>query len=312
MRGAQLDQATLAFEPGSLVVLNVVLALVMIGVALDLRPADFAGVLRAPRAVIVGLLGQVVVLPALTFALVMLLQPPPSVALGMMLVAACPGGNMSNFITHLARGNTELSVTMTAIGTVLAVVTTPLNLSFWSGMYPDTAALVRAVALSPGELVATVLAVLGAPLALGMLVATRSPKLADRLRGPFKLLSVACLSLFIVIGIKRNAGLFVEHWALLVGVVAVHNGLALLSGWLVAKTAGLAGRDRRAIAIEVGIQNAGLALVLAFDFFPGLGGTAMIAAWWGVWHLIAGLTLAGLWRRRVAREATSQAQATTT
>lgn len=312
MTGAELDRVTLAFEPGSLVVLNVVLALVMVGVALDLRPRDFAAVLRHPRAAVVGLLGQVVVLPALTFALVVVLRPPASVALGMILVAACPGGNMSNFITHLARGNTELSVTLTAIGTVLAVVTTPLNLAFWSGMSADTAALVRSVALAPGELVATVLAVLGAPLALGMLVAARWPRLADRLRGPFKLFSVGCLALFIVIGLSRNAGILADHWALLGGAVALHNGLALLSGWLVARTAGLPGRDRRAIAVEVGIQNAGLALVLAFDFFPGLGGTAMIAAWWGVWHLIAGLTLAFVWRRRALREEDAQAQATTT
>lgn len=312
MTGADLDRVVLAFEPGSLAVLNVVLALVMVGVALDLRPADFASVLRHPRAAIVGLLGQVVVLPALTFALVSVLDLPASVALGMILVAACPGGNMSNFITHLARGNTELSVTMTAIGTVLAVVTTPLNLAFWSSMSADTAAQVRAVELSSRELVTTVLAVLGAPLALGMLIAARRPRLASRLRAPFKLLSLGCLALFIVIGLSRNAATLADHWALLCGVVALHNAAALLSGWLVARTAGLPGRDRRAIAIEVGIQNAGLAMVLAFDFFPGLGGTAMIAAWWGVWHLIAGLSLAFVWRRRALREEDAQAQATTT
>lgn len=305
IEGASLDAVALAFDPGGLVALNVVLALVMVGVALDLRPADFAAVVRAPRAVIVGLLGQVVVLPALTFALVVVLRPPPSVALGMMLVAACPGGNMSNFITHLARGSTELSVTMTAFGTMLAVLTTPLNLTLWSGMYADTATLVRAVALDPGELVATVVAVLGAPLGLGMLIAARLPKQAARLRGPFKVLSIACLALFIGLALRRNAGVFADHWQLLLWIVALHNGLALLAGWLVGRTAGLSGRDRRAITIEVGIQNAGLALVLAFNFFPGLGGTAMIAAWWGVWHLVAGLTLAWLWRR-------GQAQATTT
>lgn len=300
MSGAGLDQVALAFSPGSLVALNVVLALVMVGVALDLRPADFAALARAPRAALVGLFGQVVALPALTFALVVLLRPPPSVALGMMLVAACPGGNMSNFITHLARGNTELSVTMTAIGTALAVVTTPLNLTFWSGMHADTAALVRAVALDPGELFATVLGVLGLPLALGMTIAARWPGAAARLRGPFRVFSVACLALFIVLALRRNSGVFGEHWQLLGGVVALHNGLALLTGWAVARAAGLPGRDRRALAIEVGIQNAGLALVLAFGFFPGLGGAAMIAAWWGVWHLVAGLALAGVCRRRDA------------
>lgn len=279
MLDAAFDDVTLTFAPGSLVALNVALALVMIGVALDLRPAAFTQVVRAPRAAIVGLVGQMVLLPALTFALVVALRPPPSVALGMMLVAACPGGNMSNFITHLGRGNTELSVTLTAVGTVLAVVTTPLNLSFWSGMYADTAALVRAVALSPGEVVTTVLAVLAGPLALGMTVAHRLPKLAARLRGPLRALSIGCLGLFIVVGLVRNAGLVASHWALLGGVVGLHNGLALLTGWLAARTAGLPGRDRRAIAIEVGIQNAGMALVLAFDFFPGLAGTAMIAAW---------------------------------
>ncbi|HEY8376732.1 MAG TPA: bile acid:sodium symporter family protein [Nannocystis sp.] len=306
MSANALDATALAFSPGSLVALNVVLALVMVGVALDLRPSDFAAIVRAPRAVLVGLAGQVVLLPALTFALVLALRPAPSVALGMMLVAACPGGNMSNFITHLGRGNTGLSVTMTAIGTVLAVVTTPFNLAFWSGQYADTAALVREVALDLGELVTTVVAVLAAPLVLGMTIAARWPTAARRLRGPFRVFSVACLALFIVVALRRNAGVFAEHWHWLGGVVALHNGLALLGGWLAARAAGLDGRDRRAIAIEVGIQNAGLALVLAFTFFPGLGGAALIAAWWGVWHLVSGLALASVWRRRdgVARAGT--------
>jgi BASS family bile acid:Na+ symporter len=205
---------------------------------------------------------------------------------------------MSNVITHLARGNTELSVTMTAIGTVMAVLTTPLNLTLWSGLYADTAALVRAVELDAGELVGTVVAILGVPLAIGMLVAHRWPRAAERMRGPFKLFSVACLALFIVLALRKNSDVFSTYAPLLGGIVALHNGLALLTGWLVGRAAGLPGRDRRAIAVEVGIQNAGLGLVLCFDFFPELGGTAMLVGWWGVWHLFAGLILASVWRRR--------------
>lgn len=293
-----LDAARLTFHSEGLATLNVILALVMFGIALDLRLADFRKLLVAPRPAVVGVIAQVILLPALTFALALLLRPPPSVALGMLLVAACPGGSMSNFMTHLARGNTELSVALTAATTAAALLTTPLNLAFWAGLHPDAAPLLRSVALDPGDMLRTIGLVIAGPLALGMTIAGHLPNLAARLRGPLRALSLAVFAGMLVLAIRSNFAPFQAHALTIFGTVLVHNGLAFAAGYAAARAAGLAPRDRRAITIEVGIQNAGLALLITLDFFSGLGGMALIAACWGVWHLVAGFALVGFWRLR--------------
>ncbi len=298
-----LDAARLTFHTGGLATLNLVLALVMFGIALDLRLADFRKLLLAPRPAVVGVIAQVILLPAMTFALALLLRPPPSVALGMLLVAACPGGAMSNFMTHLARGNTELSVALTAATTTAALVTTPLNLAFWAGLHPDAAPLLRSVALDPQDMLRTIGIVIAAPLALGMLIAGKLPRLAAPLRRPLRILSMAVFAVMLVIAVRSNFAASWDHLPVIFGVVLLHNALAFATGWLAATAARLDPRDRRAITIEVGIQNAGLALLITVDFFSGLGGMALIAACWGVWHLIAGFTLVGAWRLRDRRAA---------
>lgn len=295
---SDLDAARLSFHTGGLATLNLVLALVMFGIALDLRVADFRKLLLAPRAAVVGVLAQVILLPAMTFLLALLLRPPPSVALGMLLVAACPGGAMSNFMTHLSRGNTELSVALTATTTVAALLTTPLNLAFWAGLHPDAAPLLRSVALDPGDMLRTIGIVIAAPLALGMLISSQLPRLAAPLRRPLRVLSMLVFAVMLVVAIRSNFAASWAHLPIIFGVVLVHNALAFATGWFTATAARLAPRDRRAITIEVGIQNAGLALLITVDFFSGLGGMALIAACWGVWHLIAGFSLVGLWRLR--------------
>ncbi|MEZ4451471.1 MAG: bile acid:sodium symporter family protein [Nannocystaceae bacterium] len=293
-----LDQVHLAFDPASLRVLNLVLALIMFGVALDLRLADFGGVLKQPRAVVAGLLGQLVLLPAMTLGLILVIAPPPSVALGMIIVAACPGGNVSNLFTHLARGNTSLSITMTAITTVSALVITPLNLAFWGSLAPGVSGLLRAIALDPIDMITAIGLILGVPLILGMVMASRLPGVAARLRGPMRGLSMLALAGFIVAALAKNFGAFVDHLPAVLALVAVHNALAFLLGNLTARAFRLAEPDRRALTVEVGIQNSGLGLILIFDFFTGLGGAAFIAATWGVQHLLAGSALVAYWSRR--------------
>lgn len=293
-----LDAARLSFHTGGFATLNLVLALVMFGIALDLRVADFRKLLLAPRAAAVGVVAQVVLLPAMTFALALLLHPPPSVTLGMLLVAACPGGPMSNFMTHLARGNTELSVALTAATTTAALLTTPLNLAFWAGLHPDAAPLLRSVALDPADMLRTIGVVIAAPLALGMLIAGRLPRLAAPLRRPLRILSMAVFVVMLIIAVRSNLAPSWHYLPVILGVVVVHNALAFATGYLSAAAARLDGRDRRAITIEVGIQNAALALIITVDFFAGLGGMALVAACWGVWHLIAGFGLVGFWRLR--------------
>ncbi len=295
-----IDQVQLNFSPGSLVLLNVVLGFVMFGVALDIRGEDFRRIVRSPKGPLIGLTAQFLLLPAFTFLLTRLIQPRPSVALGMILVAACPGGNMSNFFTHHARGNAALSVSMTAISTVLAIVMTPLNLSFWGSMHPSTRAVLEEVRLDPVELLMTVFMILGVPLFFGMLVAAKKPAWADRLRRPMKYFSLIAFGLFIVGALAANWKYFIHYVGFVAVAVAAHNALGLSLGYFSALLLRASRYDARAISIEVGIQNSALGLVLIFSYFHGLGGMAIVAAWWGVWHLVSGLTLSSYWSRRPA------------
>jgi BASS family bile acid:Na+ symporter len=293
-----VDEIMLNFSPGSLLVLNAILAVVMFSIAIDLKPADFRALAAAPRAVIVGLVSQFMVLPALTFALVLLAQPRPSIALGLMLVAACPGGNISNFITHRAGGNTALSVSLTAFATLGAIVLTPINIALWGNLYAPTRAILRQVAIDPVQVAITVGAMLVLPLVLGIVLNVRQPALTARLRWPLQWLSMAIFIGFVVLALAANWDFFLGYAGFVAGLVIVHNAMALGAGFAAASLTGLEPRDRRAITIETGIQNSGLGLVLIFGFFSGLGGMALVAAFWGIWHAISGLALAAAWSRR--------------
>ena len=293
-----LDAVRLEFTPESLLALNLVLAAIMFGVALELKVEDFRRVVRAPRAPLVGLFAQFIALPALTFGLATVLDAPASVTLGMIVVGACPGGNVSNIICWLARADVALSVSMTAVSTAAAVVMTPLNIALWGGLSPKTAALLAEVQLDGLALLLNVAWMLGLPLVLGMWVGARFPAGAKRVQPWFARISVVALASFIGIAFAKNVNFFVEHIHRIVGYVTAHNAMALSVGYGLARLARLPEASVRAVTIEVGIQNSGLGLVLIFGFMHGLGGAAMVAAWWGVWHIIAGLSLAAFWRRR--------------
>ncbi len=299
---SEIDLVRLNFSPQSLWVLNFIIGLVMFGVALDLRAADFRAALATPKPVLLGLIGQFVLLPAFTFLLVLAIRPAPSIALGMMLVASCPGGNISNFLTHYAKGNAALSISMTAVSTAVAIVMTPFNLSLWGGLNPQTNAILKVVALDPLDMLLAVFLLLGLPLVAGMSVAHRFPRLAARMRKPMKIFSLGVFGLFVVGALAANWQYFRDYVGFVVLAVFLHNALALTTGYFAARFAGLAERDRRAVSIEVGIQNSALGLILIFNFFDGLGGMAIVTAWWGVWHIVSGLTVATFWSRRPPRE----------
>ncbi len=296
-----LDTLRLNFNPSAVQALNVVLALVMFGVALDLRVADFKRVVISGKGVAIGICTQMLLLPALTYLMVIVIQPPPSVALGMILVGACPGGNMSNFITHRARGDTALSVTITAMSAVAAFISTPMNLAFWGGLNPLTRQILHDVSLDSGEVVQTVLLILALPLAFGMTLATRWPTFAARLRKPMNQFTMIVFALMIISGVAGNYKAFIPYLGMVGGIVLIHNGGALALGYFAAWVFRLPEADRRAISIEVGMQNSGLGLVLIFNHFEGNGGMALIAAWWGIWHIISGLILSSWWQRREPR-----------
>ncbi len=293
----ELDAVRLNFSPGSLVALNFVLAFVMFGVALDMKLVDFKGITAAPRAVLIGMLSQFLLLPAAAWALTMVLKPQASIALGIILVASCPGGNISNFLTHFARGNTALSVTMTAFSTVGALFFTPFNTSLWGSLNPATREILRDVAIDPVEMFLAVAVLLVVPALLGMSVARRWPAFATRARKPFRVLSLAVFLLFVLLALVANWDYFLRYTQRVVVAVFLLNALGLLIGYSAARLVGLVAADRRAVSIETGIQNSGLGLILIFNFFGGLGGMAITAAWWGIWHILSGLTVAGWWRR---------------
>lgn len=296
-----LDQIRLNFDPAMLTLLNIILGVVMFGIALDIRRSDFKAIFDFPKAMLIGLLGQFVLLPALSFVLVTAISPAPSAALGMMLVASCPGGNISNFLVYLARGNTALSVCMTAVSTLFALVMTPLNFSLWGSLYPPTRALLKEISLNPFDLMSAIFLLLGLPLALGLFLSQNFPGIALRLKNPMKIFSMIFFGGFIVAALAANWQNFLNYVGLVAGAVFLQNAIALASGYSAARFAGLPERDRRAVAIEVGIQNSGLGLILIFNFFEGLGGMALIAAWWGIWHIISGYALALFWSRRTKR-----------
>lgn len=293
-----IDLIRLNFNPQTLFILNCVLGLVMFGVSLELKPADFKEALRTPRALVIGLLGHHLVFPAFTYLLVLLIQPRPSIALGMILVSSCPAGNISNFLTHFAKGNTALSVSISTLSTLAAIVMTPFNIAFWGGLYEPAQPILRQVAVNPLEMFLYVFLLLGLPLAAGLFVSHRWPRLTQRLRKPMKILSLVFFLIFVLAALAANWQYFQRYVGMVVAVVFVHNALALLTGYGLAFITGLPERDRRAVSIECGIQNSGLGLILIFNFFDGLGGMAVVAAWWGIWHIVAGLSVATFWSRR--------------
>ncbi len=302
---APIDEVRLSFDPHTLTLLNAVLGLVMFGVALELRVEDFSTALKTPKALALGLIGHHLLFPAMTYLLIWIIHPLPSIALGMILVSSCPAGHISNFLVHYSRGNTALSVSVSALSTLAALVMTPLNFAFWGNLHPVTAGLMKQVAMNPYEMLEVIVLLLGVPLAAGILVARRWPGFARSIQKPMQVFSLLVLAGFIGGALAANFKPFLQFVQLVVLTVFVHNLLALASGYGLSTVIGLPERDRRAITFEMGIQNSGLGLILIFNFFNGLGGMAVVTAWWGIWHIIAGMTLALLWRRRPPLEATA-------
>ncbi len=301
-----LDNMRLNFSPESLFVLNITIAFIMFGVALQIKAEHFKRLFRNPRSTIIGFVSQFVLLPAVTCAIAILLRKyiTPTIGLGMILVASCPGGNISNFISSLAKGNVALSVSLTAIATLSAIILTPLNFKIWGEIFlhfmskinPD---LFPELKIDPVSMFATVFIILGIPLLAGMFVNAKFPVTTGKIVRPIKTLSILIFAGMVVSAFASNYTHFVNHIKYIFIIVLLHNGLALLTGFSFASLLGTGSYDRRSITIETGIQNSALALVLLLvtGIFPekGIGGMAFVAAWWGIWHILSGLGIASLW-----------------
>jgi BASS family bile acid:Na+ symporter len=269
----------------------------MFGVALSIKPEHFYQLKNQKKALLTGLASQYLLLPFLTYVLILILTPSPGIALGMILVAACPGGNVSNFFTLLSRGNVALSVTLTAFSSLLAFVITPANFFFWSSL-AGYKSLLRSFEIDFMDLFINMILILLLPLVLGMLANRFFPKASEKISKPVRTTSILILIGFIVVTLYFNATAFRDYILMVFWLVVIHNGLALLSGYGLSWLLKNDNKVHRAVAIETGIQNSGLALVLIFTFFNGNGYMALMAAWWGVWHLVSGFIFAYMFQRK--------------
>jgi len=305
----QLDPIKINFSASGMHAINIILSFIMFGVALGIKPAEFKTLIKQPKSLILGLISQVIALPLVTFIVIIALNNyiTPTVAMGMILVASCPGGNISNFMSSLSKANTELSVGLTATTTLLATITTPFNFAFWGGLYVNFISkhakhMLQPLEIDNGQMFETVFILLGIPLVIGIFFSHYFPKITEKLKKPIQILSIVFFIAMVVMAFANNFDLFLKYIFYIFIIVLVHNFLALATGFSIASIFKLPNADRRTLTIETGIQNSGLGLVLLFNpkIFPpelALGGMLFITAWWGIWHIISGLSLSLYWNR---------------
>ncbi|WND01613.1 hypothetical protein QGN29_08575 [Temperatibacter marinus] len=291
-----IDRVVISMDSTMQGILAAILIFMMFSVALGLRGSHFTRIVQAPGDVVSGLLVQVIGLPAVTMAFIHLLQLPASIALGLIIVASCPGGNVSNFFARISHANVAYSITLTALSGIFAVLMIPISVLFWGGLYEPIDLLLKEIDLDRGLFFIRIFAMLGFPLFVGMMIAHKHPDFADRLQKKAVPLSVVLLGVLIVITVSQNSDLLFSFGPSILSVVVLHNIVAFALGGI---AAALLMKERgkfRTLIFEVGLQNTGLALVILLSEFQGLGGAALITATWGIWHMVTGFGLAGLFR----------------
>jgi len=297
-----VDTLQLHFNPDQMLVLNAAMAFLMFSVALDIRLEDFRRVVQFPRSIGVGILAQYLIFPLLTLAIIALFNPPASVGLGMVLVSMCPSGNMTNFLSHFARANVALSVTLNAIIILSASFLTPAGFLFWSAFVPDSEAVRQTFEISFSQMVVIIVELIVAPLLIGMWLNEKKPEFVAKIRPWAQRISLLLFFSILVLALLGNRDNIVNFLGFVFVLVAVHNGVALAHGYALGRLFRLPELDCRTLAFETGIHNTALGLLLIFKFFGGLGGMALIAAWYGIWDLITGMSLAWYWKKRPVQQ----------
>ena len=206
-----IDDIKINFDSSGLWVLNIAIGIIMFGVALGITIDDFKRLFKNPKILFVGVLSQFILLPAATFLAILVIKPHPSFALGMMMIAACPGGNVSNFYSKMAGGNAALSVSLTAFATLICIIMTPFNLEFWGNLYEPTAEILKKVKLNPYELFKLVSLILGIPLIAGMLVKHYHSVMAEKIEKVLKPISMLVFVALIFIAFSQNLDIFMNY-----------------------------------------------------------------------------------------------------
>lgn len=306
-----LNSVTINFGEGGMMIVNIILAFVMFGVALGIKPRTIKDTFKNPKSIIAGAIMQWLILPAITFAIALILNRfiTPMVALGMILVASCPGGNISNFLSSLSKGNIVLSVSLTAVTTLMAPIITPLNFFLWGSLYSHFISIksdIPLLIIPFFPMLEQILLLLGLPIVLGILFAHYFPSATRKITKPLQALSVILFIGMVVVSFAQNFQIFIDNIFYVFFIVMLHNGVALASGYFGSKYAKLPLNDTKSLTIETGIQNSGLGLILLFNpaIFPPevwqghYGGMLFVTAWWGVWHIVSGLCVAYYFRRK--------------
>ena len=298
-----LDGVDLNWSPTTIHLLNFAIGFIMFGVALKIKPQNFTALAHSPKPIILGTICQYLLLPAITFALVMILRPSVGVALGMILVAACPGANVSNLFSSISRSNVALAISLTAITVPMSLIMTPINFWFWGWLYVVTLPYSPTwLVIDPIEMFRIVFLILGLPVMLGMFVGNKFPDFAKTSEKYVQGASLAFFVVFIAGALGANFRFFLNYVHLIFIIALIHNASAFWIGYRVPRLFGIDRINSRTISFETGVQNSGLGLALFFTIFPPelreFGGIAVIAAWWGVWQVIPGLVLSFYWRKR--------------
>jgi BASS family bile acid:Na+ symporter len=294
---AAIDHATFNFSPQIGLAVAVMVGFLVFAVALDLTWEQFRRVLRQPRAPLVGLIAQYVILPGVAFGVGLLMAGTPSVALGLLLVACCPAGALSNYLTGVARGNVATSVSMTTISTLFSVVVTPVLFATWASLNPETQSLLARIVIDPRRVVLVLLAMLVIPVVAGMLLRARRPATADRMRRWTRRAAGAVFAVVVAVLLLGNIRVLASFAQTALPPVLLTFAVAVALGWGLARATGLMPADRRAVTLEVAFQNVALAIGLAVAFFPEMAGVAITAILWGVVHLTVGFAIAAVWMR---------------
>lgn len=304
-----LNSVIINFGEGGIMIVNIILAFVMFGVALGIKLSTFKEIVKKPKSVIIGALLQWIALPAVTFLVALSLNSliTPMIALGMILVASCPGGNISNFLSALSKGNVELSVSLTAVTTAMSPIITPMNFFFWGSLYSHVISIkshIPLLVIPFLPMLEQILLLLGLPIVCGLLFAHYFPSATKKIIKPSRYLSILLFISMVMASFAQNFQIIVDNIFYVFFIVLLHNSAALATGFLGGRLYKLPPNDVRSLTVEVGIQNSGLGLALLFNpvIFPPevwhghYGGMLFIAAWWGIWHIISGLTVASLFR----------------
>jgi len=296
MNISNIDEIRFELSSSSEIALTVSLAVMMFAVALSLKLEHFRFFKENPKVYFTGVISQIIFLPALTVILCYLTNPHPSVALGMILISCCPGGNVSNLLSMFGRANTALSISLTATSSLAAAFITPLSIIFWCGLYSPTQNLLSEITFDKLNFLFNTFLILALPLLIGVSLLYLFPKFAKKIYNSVSLISAICLLLIIVFAFIEYFEVFLQIGISIIVLIIVHNTLAFLLGYISGLTINASKASARSLTFEIGIQNSGLGIVILLTQLDGIGGAGIVAGLWGIWHIIAGLILVGFFR----------------